>query len=86
VSNAIWGMRFIWPIKADYRIIHLTPDYRVTVIGREARDYLWVMARTPQIDEGDYSLALAVAAREGYDITRVERVPQQSPGARPSLR
>ncbi len=77
VSNAIWGMRFIWPIKADYRIIHLTPDYRVTVIGREARDYLWVMARTPQIDEGDYREALAVAMREGYDIARVERVPQQ---------
>ena len=33
-SNAIWGMQFIWPIKADYRIIYLDNDYSVTVIGR----------------------------------------------------
>ena len=78
VSNAIWGMRFIWPIKADYRIIHLTPDYGVTVIGRERRDYLWLMARTPQISEAAYQVALDVAAREGYDLSRVERVPQQT--------
>ena len=34
-SNAVWGMRFIWPIKADYRIVYLDADYRQTVIGRE---------------------------------------------------
>ena len=26
-SNAVWGMRFIWPIKADYRVIYLDDDY-----------------------------------------------------------
>ena len=26
-SNALWGMQFIWPIKADYRIIYLDKDY-----------------------------------------------------------
>lgn len=53
-SNAVWGMRFIWPIKADYRITYLKPDYSQTIIGREARDYVWIMARTPQIPEADY--------------------------------
>ena len=26
-TNAIWGMRFVWPIKADYRIVYLEDDY-----------------------------------------------------------
>jgi apolipoprotein D and lipocalin family protein len=34
-SNARWGMQFVWPIKADYRIVYLAPDYSQTVIARE---------------------------------------------------
>ncbi len=75
-SNAVWGMQFIWPIKGDYRIIHLAPDYSQTVIGREKRDYLWIMARTPQIPEADYQKLLALVAEQGYDPAKVERVPQ----------
>ena len=33
-TNALWGMRFIWPIKADYRIVWLDDDYTQTVIAR----------------------------------------------------
>ena len=37
-SNATWGMQFIWPIKAEYLITHLSDDYSQTVIGRNKRD------------------------------------------------
>lgn len=76
-SNSVWGMRFIWPIKADYRIVYLDPGYTQTLIGREARDYLWIMARTPSIPEDDYRKLVAVAAREGYNINAIRKVPQQ---------
>lgn len=75
-SNARWGMRFVWPIKADYRILYLTPDYSVTVVGRQARDYLWIMARTPRLDEAAWQAALAAAVAAGYDVSRVHKVPQ----------
>lgn len=77
-SNAIWGMQFIWPIKADYRIVHVDADYTRTIVGRDARDYVWIMARTPQIPESDYQALLAMVAREGYDVAKVRRVPQRS--------
>ncbi len=54
-SNAVWGMQFIWPIKAEYRIIYLAPDYSQTVIGRNRRDYVWIMARQPSIPAEDYA-------------------------------
>jgi apolipoprotein D and lipocalin family protein len=76
-SNAVWGMQFIWPVKADYRIAYLSPDYSQTVIGREQRDYVWIMARTPQISDTDYQRHLQFLAGQGYDVSRIRRVPQR---------
>lgn len=76
-SNAVWGMQFIWPIKADYRIIYVDEAYEQTIIGRIQRDYVWLMARTPQVSEADYQRFLQLIAEEGYDVSKVRRVPQQ---------
>ena len=75
-SNALWGMRFVWPIKADYRIVYLNDDYTQTIIGRQARDYVWVMARTPTISEADYDKLVTLVESLGYDISKLKRVPQ----------
>ena len=76
-GNAVWGMRFIWPFKADYRIAWLDAAYTRTIIAREARDYVWIMARTPMIPESEYQQLTALLAREGYDISKLQRVPQR---------
>ncbi len=76
-SNAIWGMQFIWPIKADFRITYLAQDYSQTIISREKRDYVWIMARTPTIPEADYQRLLNIVGEQGYDVKQVQRVPQQ---------
>ena len=76
-GNAVWGMQFIWPFKAEYRIIFLNPDYTQTVIGRSKRDYVWVMARTPSIPEADFARILELLTTVGYDTARLQNVPQQ---------
>ena len=78
-SNAVWGMQFVWPIKADYRIVYVSPDYQHTIVGREKRDNVWVMARTPQISEADLQALRDRVAKEGYDMTQYVLVPQQWP-------
>ena len=78
-SNATWGMQFIWPIKAEYLITHLSDDYGQTVIGRNKRDYVWIMARSPQIPEADYERMVAELAAQGYDVTKLRKVPQLWP-------
>ena len=78
-SNAVWDMQFIWPIKADYRIVYVSPDYRLTIIGREKRDNVWVMARTSQIDAADLADLRARVASEDYDMAKFNLVPQQWP-------
>ena len=44
-SNAVWGMQFVWPIKAEYLIAHVDTDYTETIIARSSRDYVWIMVR-----------------------------------------
>ena len=76
-TNAVWGMRFIWPIKADYRIVYLAEDYSQTVIARNKRDYVWVMARTPSIPDADYQQLVGMIGGMGYDVSKIRKVPQQ---------
>ena len=77
--NAVWGQQYVWPFKADYRIAYVSPDYRYTVIAREKRDYVWIMSRQPQMPVADYERLTALVAAQGYDISKLQRVPQ-SPG------
>jgi apolipoprotein D and lipocalin family protein len=76
-SNAIWGMQFVWPIKAEYLIAHVDAAYSETIIARSRRDYVWIMARTPQIPEADFERLARKVADLGYDASKLERVPQR---------
>lgn len=76
-GNALWGMQFIWPIKAEYRITYLNADYSQTIISRNARDYVWIMARTPQISQDDYANLTKIVADYGYDISKLRQVPHK---------
>jgi apolipoprotein D and lipocalin family protein len=76
-SNAVWGMQFIWPFKGDYRIIYLDDDYQTTVIGRQKRDYVWLMARSPEPPAAEYQRAVEAIRAAGYDLGELQRVPQR---------
>ena len=71
-SNAVWGMQFIWPIKADYRIVYLDEDYGATIVGRNKRDYLWIMAREPSLPPGRLEALIEIAVDLGYDRSKIQ--------------
>lgn len=77
-NNALWGMQFIWPIKAEYRITYLDDQYQRTIIARNARDYVWIMARTPQISDTEYKKLTDLVQSYGYDMSKLRKVPQQA--------
>jgi apolipoprotein D and lipocalin family protein len=78
-SNALWKMQFVWPFKAEYRIIHISQNYDLTVIGRSKRDYVWIMARSPHIAEQSYQSLINIVQREGYDLSAIRKVPHDKP-------
>ena len=81
-TNAEWGMQFLWPIKADYRIVYLDADYQYTVIGRNNRDYVWIMARSPQIPAQKFTELEHFVASRGYNPQLLEKAPQQVVGSK----
>lgn len=83
-GNAIWGMQFVWPIKAEYVIVSLNEDYSQTIVGRSARDYVWIMARTPSISDADYAAHVARLGELGYDTSKLRKVPQRAAEAPPT--
>ena len=74
-SNAIWKMQFLWPFKADYRVVYVDEAYEFTIVGREARDYVWIMARNAQVSEQVYDGLVARVESEGYSIADLRKVP-----------
>jgi apolipoprotein D and lipocalin family protein len=78
-SNAVWGMRIVWPIKAEYLIAYLNADYSQTIIARNARDHVWIMSKKPHISDADYQRLVERVGAMGYDVTKLKRVPQQWP-------
>ena len=49
------------------------------MIGRKARDYVWVMARTPELSDSEYEEIVQFVGSIGYDTSEMNRVPQQWP-------
>lgn len=77
-NNAVWGMQFVWPIKAEFVISHVDAHYTETIIARSARDYVWIMARTPTLDDARYAALVARVQAMGYDTRQLVKVPQQA--------
>ena len=57
-------------------IIDLAEDYRYTVIGVPNRKMLWIMSRTPQMTEADYSAVIKKLKKQDYNIDKIKKIPQ----------
>lgn len=57
----------MWPIKAEYIIAYLDNDYQQTIIARSARDYAWIMSRTPTVSDELYAAQVQRLKDMGYD-------------------
>lgn len=80
-GNGQWRVHLFAFLGAQYVVGWLDPGYSQVMVVRDARDYLWYMARTPRVDEADYQAMLARAAAMGYDTARIIRAPQRWPEA-----
>jgi apolipoprotein D and lipocalin family protein len=74
---AEWRIQFFWPLKFPYLIIDVAPDYSDTVISVPNRQYLWIMARTPEISPARYQQLLEKLRAQDFDLSKIELVPQR---------
>jgi apolipoprotein D and lipocalin family protein len=79
-SNAKLKVSFFWPFWGDYWIIDLDPDYQWAVVGVPNRKYLWILSRTPTMDEALYDGIISRLEAQRYDSARLNRTPQPPAG------
>ena len=69
-------LSFLPMVWGDYQIIELAPDYSHAVVGDPSRKYLWVLSRTPRLDEATYQRLTEAARSQGFDVSRLIRTKQ----------
>ena len=75
-NNAKLKVWFFWPFKGDYWIIDLDTDYQWAVVGMPSRKYLWILSRTPAMDDAVYQGILERLVDQGYDPAKLNLTPQ----------
>ena len=62
---------------SDYNILELDENYTHALVGSSSENYLWILSRTPEIDQKAYNRLVKRAKERGYDISQLEKVPQK---------
>ncbi len=70
-------VQFFWPFAAGYYIFHLDQEnYQYVLVGNPSRKYLWILARTPEIDDMLYQELVEVAAKNDFNTGILLKVRQ----------
>lgn len=75
-TNAKLKVTFFWPFYGDYWILDLGQNYEYAVVGDPSRKYLWILSRTPRMDEGLYQQLLSKMADRGFKTEMMIRTVQ----------
>ncbi|MFV0601080.1 MAG: lipocalin family protein [Brachymonas sp.] len=75
-GNAKLRVRFFGPFSAPYWILALDKDYEWALVGTPDRNYLWILARTPQLPQAVYQHIVERAAELGFATEKLQLTPQ----------
>ena len=81
-TNARLRVSFFWPFEGDYWIILLDEAYGWAAVSDPDRRNLWILSRSPHMDDGTYQSIVAQLVEQGYAPARLTRTPQP-PGGDP---
>lgn len=76
-GNAIWKASPLWPLRFDFLILEVDPNYSTALIGYPDKSLGWIFSRDPVMDDATYAMNLAKLDAQGYDTSRFKRVPQR---------
>jgi len=76
-NNAKLKVQFFWPFKGDYWVIDLAEDYSYAVVSEPGKKYLWILSRTPVMDENIYKQITDKLLAKGFDLSKLKKTVQQ---------
>ncbi len=75
-GNAKLKVQFFWPFKGKYWIIDLADDYSYSVVSHPNKKYLWILSRTPKMNEIAYQQIINRLKEKGFDTTKLQITKQ----------
>ncbi len=63
----VWG---------DYWVIDLDTDYQLAAVSDSKREYLWVLSRTPQLNDKAYGALIERLKAQHFEVQKLERTVQ----------
>ena len=72
-------LSFIPQVWGDYQIIALSPDYAHALVGDPSREYLWILSRSPRMDDASYERLVEEARAQGFETGKLVKTRQDGP-------
>ena len=70
---------FFWPFYGDYRIIELDHvNYGYAMVTSSTKNYLWILSRSPRMDDGTYNRLVENARALGFPVEKLYKTPQKA--------
>ena len=76
-GNAKLKVQFLWPFKGKYWIIDLADDYSYAVVSHPNKKYLWILSRTPKMNDLRYKQITNRLAEKGFDLSKLQITKQK---------
>ena len=75
-GNAKLEVQFFWPFRGKYWIIDLAEDYSFAVVSHPNKKYLWILSRTPKMNDAVYQQIISRLKQKGFDLTKLQITTQ----------
>jgi len=62
---------------SDYWVIALDQRHQLAAVSEPQRKYLWILSRTPQVEQQAYEALLERLKQKGFDVKRLLVTPQE---------
>ncbi|MDJ1500354.1 lipocalin family protein [Xanthocytophaga agilis] len=70
-TNAKLKVTFAWPFSGDYWILKVGKKYDFALVGTPDRDNLWILSRTPEMDQNRLEKLRTHAQNLGFDTSKL---------------
>ncbi|ARS36722.1 lipocalin family protein [Pontibacter actiniarum] len=75
-NNSKLRVQFFWPFRGDYWVLELDQAYQHVLVGSPDRDSLWILSRSPQLDQTVYDRLVQQAAHKGFPVNKLRQTDQ----------
>ena len=77
-TNAKLTVYFFFPFGAPYWILEVGENYQYAVVGDPSRTFLWILSRTPTMNQQTFDDIVSRLPARAYDPEGLELTPQDS--------